>query len=906
MAKQRLTVLSRAAWLAKYGSLLALALLSPLIKAQPIWATSEFTNIPSATNAECARIATDGRLAVRANDGRSLVFDSAGRIVREFNVADDYVNSIAPDAGRYLGRRAGVWKVFNLATDAVVRELPDAGPSGNEAWVLSAEGKYALTAADDTTLYLARSDAAGFLTLTTSAAGYFGFSHNGTLFWSVNPGTGNWAVRRSTTGNLVRSGTTGVHRNPYSAISDDGRYLVSFAIGSNPQIVDLNSGVVTAIPVNAKGNPRLGALATGPGWVLCGYLAQKPSGQWRYSIGKWSLAGDFLGDWAMEPFANRAAGQDYLGVGGDVPAGPLYCSAAGDRVLVSGVQSSTGGEDKPFHALMHDGVIEATIEAGPNAAGNRDDAHSLRFGHDGGALRRNTAHSASSTPTTTGQRTLRQWSDRAVRFAGNGGAFVTARLDPDATRRLVLCDADGNDVRTYMAYVGEPTALEVSPDGSTCATAETVGGVGNLSLFNVQTGASRLVIVGDLGVSPAPFGDRLNFSREGAFLAVVQTTGVAIVRVSDGAVVNIGTGTGVKAVAWERGGGAIWVVDQRTGVNGMRRYHTTTGALLSTFPIPAGWTVPSAIDISPDGKTLAFCWGVLGAPTELRLLDVATGTVLHALPVGIGEGGAAAISPEGWHVAATADGQTVVWENPINESPVLDPIADRNAESVTLLTFTAHATDPNQDQLRFSLEGAPAGAAIDPTTGVFTWTPTDAQVGGPYAIKVVASEFYQGRTNKRAETTFQVMVTIGLVEVSGKLTLTDYVGPVNGLVATLSLGGGLENHVVALDAQGKYRFTTRRRGVFDISAVSRSWLRRRVSGLDITSAGGKKDLALLYNGDINGSNTINIADFIALRAAFGSSSGSANWNPLADLDGNGSVSVADFLILRKNLGRSGQ
>ncbi|MCW5942108.1 MAG: putative Ig domain-containing protein [Fimbriimonadaceae bacterium] len=910
MVKPRPIVPSRTARVAKSAKrlvpLVALATLGSLANGQPIWAISDFTRIPSATNADCARIAADGRLAVRANDGRSLIFDSLGRIVHEFDGASDFVNSIAPDAGRYIGRRSGVWNVINLANDTIVRDLPDAGASGNERWILSADGKYALTAADDTTLYLARSDAAGFLTLTTSAAGHFGFSRNGSWFWSVNPGTGNWAVRRSTTGNLVRSGTAGVYHNAYAAVTDDGHYLISFATGSNPQVVDLNSGAVSTIPVTAKGNPILGALASGAGWLVCGYQVQTPGGQWRYSIGKWSLLGEFLGDWAVEPFANRGAGVDYMGVGGVVPSGPLACSSSGDRVFVSGVQSTSGSGDKPFHALLRDGTIDAIIEGGANGADVVDSDHALRFSRDGASLRRNTVRSASSIPTTVGQRTLRQWSDQAVRFAGGLGGYVTARTDADAARRLVLCDASGNVVRTFMTFVGDPTGLEVSPDGATCATAQTVGGVGTLSLFDVQTGTSRQLSIADLGASPAEFGNRLCFSPEGTLLAVVQAAGVSIVKVSDGTVASIATGAGTRAVAWERGSGAIWVLNQPAGAVGFRRYNAVTGALLQTIPVPAGWTVPPAIDVSPDGKTLAFCWSTTGEPTELRLMDVATGTVLHALPVQPGEGGAAAISPEGWFVAAAGDHQTVVWENPVNEGPVLDPIADRAVESVALLTFAAHATDANGDQLRYSLEGAPAGAAIDPTTGVFTWTPTDAQVGGPYPITVVVSEYHMGRTNKHAERTFQVTVAIGQVEVGGKLTLTDYNGPVNGLQATISLGGGLENHVVTLDAQGRFKFNTYRRGRFDISAVSRSWLRRRVSGLDITSAGGTRDLTLLYNGDINGNNTINIQDFLALRAAFGSTPGAANWNPLADVDGNGSVGVSDFLIVRRNFGRTGQ
>lgn len=52
-------------------------------------------------------------------------------------------------------------------------------------------------------------------------------------------------------------------------------------------------------------------------------------------------------------------------------------------------------------------------------------------------------------------------------------------------------------------------------------------------------------------------------------------------------------------------------------------------------------------------------------------------------------------------------------------------------------TFTAVATDSDPgDILTYSLVGAPAGAAIDPSTGVFTWTPSEAQGLGDYSFTV--------------------------------------------------------------------------------------------------------------------------------------------------------------------------
>jgi hypothetical protein len=73
-----------------------------------------------------------------------------------------------------------------------------------------------------------------------------------------------------------------------------------------------------------------------------------------------------------------------------------------------------------------------------------------------------------------------------------------------------------------------------------------------------------------------------------------------------------------------------------------------------------------------------------------------------------------------------------------NTPPQLSPIGDRTVSEQTVLTFTAAASDPNSGQhLTFSLGAdAPAGASIDPTSGVFLWTPTEAQGPGSYRFAV--------------------------------------------------------------------------------------------------------------------------------------------------------------------------
>ena len=72
--------------------------------------------------------------------------------------------------------------------------------------------------------------------------------------------------------------------------------------------------------------------------------------------------------------------------------------------------------------------------------------------------------------------------------------------------------------------------------------------------------------------------------------------------------------------------------------------------------------------------------------------------------------------------------------NEVNQAPTLDPIGNKWVNELALLTFTAlgHDTDVPANPLSYSLGGTPpSGASIDPSTGAFSWTPTEAQGPSP-------------------------------------------------------------------------------------------------------------------------------------------------------------------------------
>ncbi|MEK7411854.1 MAG: Ig-like domain-containing protein, partial [Planctomycetota bacterium] len=75
----------------------------------------------------------------------------------------------------------------------------------------------------------------------------------------------------------------------------------------------------------------------------------------------------------------------------------------------------------------------------------------------------------------------------------------------------------------------------------------------------------------------------------------------------------------------------------------------------------------------------------------------------------------------------------------VNDQPVLAQIPNQTIDEGSTLTFTAGGADLDgtANVLTFSLgAGAPAGAAINANTGVFTWTPTEAQGPGTFPLTV--------------------------------------------------------------------------------------------------------------------------------------------------------------------------
>lgn len=295
------------------------------------------------------------------------------------------------------------------------------------------------------------------------------------------------------------------------------------------------------------------------------------------------------------------------------------------------------------------------------------------------------------------------------------------------------------------------------------------------------------------------------------------------------------------------------------------------------------------------------------------------------------DGGASWVAIDGGSPALPDRTITFLNVNPINKSDLLVLLSGTGSGHVYRCTNTTAATPVWSDRSGSGATGLPDvpanSLARDPDDpqntwyvgtdlGVFmttnagsTWTNVTAPLGLP---NVQVNEVAVSAGHLFAATWGRGIWRIALAStrtVSGNVTLQNFGGTVAGTAIKVEIRNPgsnvpLESYDTTLGAGGAYSVTTSLNGTYDVTIKGSHWLRAKSTNVSVTGSGATVSLSLI-NGDVNGDNTVNIADFLQLRAAFGSSTGGPGWNPNADLNGSGSVNVADFVILRGAFGQSG-
>jgi len=295
------------------------------------------------------------------------------------------------------------------------------------------------------------------------------------------------------------------------------------------------------------------------------------------------------------------------------------------------------------------------------------------------------------------------------------GIFIVNNTPPVAQDDNFTTDEDTALAGASNVMDDNDNGADFDVDGDPLTVTEVNGSAANVGILFALASGALLTVNADGSMSYDPNGQ---FESLGAGETFDDTFGYTIDDGNggtDSATVTI-TVTGVNdAPVLDPVGNKT--VDELTELSFTATASDVESDML-TFSLSG--TVPAGAGITAGGD---FTW----TPSE------AQGPGIYTFDVVVTDDGAPTLS----------DSETItVTVDEVNVAPVLDEIGNQTIDELSLLNFTATATDADlpPNTLTFSLAGAvPAGASIT-AGGLFTWTPTEAQGPGPYTFDVVVTD----------------------------------------------------------------------------------------------------------------------------------------------------------------------
>jgi hypothetical protein len=225
-------------------------------------------------------------------------------------------------------------------------------------------------------------------------------------------------------------------------------------------------------------------------------------------------------------------------------------------------------------------------------------------------------------------------------------------------------------------------------------------------------------------------------------------------------------------------------------------YLGTTLTSSNQFEIPAGYTIPSGGFLlvwadSTSGNNSASDPALhtnfkLSANGESIALFTPAGALIEGVTFGLQTNDISqGRFPDGnsgqyYFMTNATPGAPNMLAQAVNHAPVLTAVPDQSVYQGSPLTFTASAMDVDLGQtLTYSLDpGSPGTAFINPSSGVFTWTPTQADPPGIYFayLRVTDNGLPQGNDTGTARITVLTPPPLTITSIdlgeAGGLTIT--------------------------------------------------------------------------------------------------------------------------------------
>lgn len=203
-------------------------------------------------------------------------------------------------------------------------------------------------------------------------------------------------------------------------------------------------------------------------------------------------------------------------------------------------------------------------------------------------------------------------------------------------------------------------------------------------------------------------------------------------------------------------------------------------------------------------------------------------------------------------------------------------------------------------QVNFFFSGAGPRGAYELTNGNFIYTIGTGVMVGPYGGTHPGTLVHGANA--------QFVDTLVVPEISGTVTLNDYVGDVTIQPVKIMFFSGdtqVYSKIVNLAADGSYSFQgDLGPGTYTVKAKSPHWLTKSAGLVTIGSVNTGLNFSLI-NGDIDGDDETGIGDYAVLSSSYNTSLGDPGFEANADLNGDDAIDIADYSILSANYGLIG-
>ncbi len=154
----------------------------------------------------------------------------------------------------------------------------------------------------------------------------------------------------------------------------------------------------------------------------------------------------------------------------------------------------------------------------------------------------------------------------------------------------------------------------------------------------------------------------------------------------------------------------------------------TLSAIANQTTVVGNSLMLTALGSDPEGEVLRY--NLIAAPAGMAI-NSTTG-VLQWTPgvqqIGSTTATVSVTDPGGQQAQSSFN--VIVLTETINNAPVIDPVSNQSVDALTSIQLVLNASDTDgDDELRFTLSGAPDGLQFDERSGAISWTPGTDDIG---------------------------------------------------------------------------------------------------------------------------------------------------------------------------------